>query len=73
VSKVRNRGKPVGLIGRLQYILFTSTSTPAHKLKPLAVRMDKTKSKLAQFFDNDEEESSFPVRSTEFITSCAQA
>jgi hypothetical protein len=24
--------------------------------------MDKTKSKLAAFFDNDDEESSFPVR-----------
>jgi hypothetical protein len=29
--------------------------------------MDKTKSKLAAFFDNDDEESSFPVRRTELF------
>ena len=29
--------------------------------------MDKTKSKLAAFFDNDSEESSFPVRRTELF------
>jgi hypothetical protein len=29
--------------------------------------MDKTKSKLAAFFDNDGEESSFPVRRTELF------
>ena len=29
--------------------------------------MDKTKSKLAAFFDNDEEESSFPVRRTKLF------
>lgn len=31
--------------------------------------MDKTKSKLAAFFDNDEEESSFPVRRIELLKS----
>lgn len=30
--------------------------------------MDKTKSKLAAFFDKDEDESSFPVRRIELIS-----
>jgi hypothetical protein len=29
--------------------------------------MDKTKSRLAAFFDNDEDESSFPVRRIELL------
>jgi hypothetical protein len=35
--------------------------------------MDKTKSRLAAFFDNDEDESSFPVRRIELLFSFLRA
>ena len=39
-----------------------------HKRKHLSPSlMDKTKSRLAAFFDNDEDESSFPVRRIELF------
>ena len=37
---------------------------PSAAQLPCECAMDKTKSKLAAFFDNDDEESSFPVRRT---------
>ncbi|PPQ62946.1 hypothetical protein CVT24_006186 [Panaeolus cyanescens] len=64
----------VDAAGNRQYTQFEASPHPP--MKPMAyvqgglgslMIMDKTKSKLAAFFDNDDDESSFPVRRIELF------